>query len=104
MSRSGRFTAATVMTCVDVPVAAVWLGAGALVLFALAFAAVARAVGESSPFFEFAFVVVLVNIALALFNLMPVPPLVAPSAVAISSATKCEVDDACRPLVNQTGG
>jgi Zn-dependent protease len=44
-------------------------------LLALAFAAIARAVGEASPFFEFAFVVVLVNVALALFNLMPVPPL-----------------------------
>jgi Zn-dependent protease len=44
-------------------------------ILAVVFGLAARAVGESSPFFDFAFAVVIINVALALFNLMPVPPL-----------------------------
>lgn len=41
---------------------------------ALVFAFVFRLVGQESPIADFAFLVVWVNVALCLFNLMPVPP------------------------------
>jgi Zn-dependent protease len=45
------------------------------VVLALIFGLVARLVGQGSPLFDFAYVIVVVNVALALFNMMPVPPL-----------------------------